>query len=81
MGNCWPSSADKTTSETRMTELMGERKERKERKQLSIAVGWLEKKAERRRRGKLNSGRAGVGQGLNACVVALLCPAPEWSVS
>lgn len=61
---------------------MGGRKERKERKQLSIAVGWRGKeKAECGRRGKLNSRRAGVGEPVNACVVALLCPTPEWSVS
>lgn len=59
----------------------GGRKERKERKQLSIAVGWREKEAERGRREKLNSGRAGVEERVNACVVGLLCPAPEWSVS
>lgn len=57
------------------------RKERKERKQLSIAVGWREKDGECGRREKLNSGRVGVGERVNACVVALLCPAPEWSVS
>lgn len=57
------------------------RKERKERKQLSIAVGWREKEGECGRRETLNSGRVGVGERVNACVVALLCPAPEWSVS
>lgn len=30
---------------------------------------------------KLNSRRAGVGEWVNECVVDLLCPPPEWSVS
>lgn len=75
-------ATDKTTSGTGM---MGGRKNRrkkgKERKQLSVAGGRREKEGERRRRVKLNSRRAGVGEWMNECVVDLLCPAPEWSVS
>lgn len=57
------------------------RKKRKERKQLSVAGGWREKEGEGGRREELNSRRAGVEEWLNACVVGLLCLAPEWSVS
>ena len=70
-----------------MVELMGRgggefrRKKGKERKQLSVAGGSAEKEGERGRRVKLNSGRAGVGEHVNECVVDLLCWAPEWSVS
>lgn len=57
------------------------RKKGKERKQLSVAGGWREREGERKSRVKLNSRRAGVGERVNECVVDLLCPAPEWSVS
>ena len=30
---------------------------------------------------ELNSRGVGVGERMNECVVDLLCPAPEWSVS
>lgn len=67
-----------------MAELIGgggeERRGRRE-KQLSVAGGSAEKEGERGRRVKLNSGRAGVGERVNECVVDLLCRAPEWSVS
>lgn len=45
-------------------------RERKERKKMG----------ERRRRAKLKSRKAGAGEWMNECVVALLCPALEWSV-
>lgn len=40
-----------------------------------------EKGGEHRKRVKLNSRRAGAGERVNECVVYLLSPAPEWSVS
>lgn len=81
-------TTDKTASATRIVELMGggwgckyRRKKGKGRKQLSVAGGMREKEGECRKRVKLNSRGAGVGERVNECVVYLLCPVPEWSVS
>lgn len=77
-------TTDKTTSGTGMAGIDGGRnteERRGRREKLSVAGGRREKEGERGRRVKLNSRRAGVGERMNECVVDLLCPAPEWSVS